>query len=276
MHGAYAGPALESHARAAEARGVRWLGILSLALMALSGAGVGFRLLALGRRTGQQPELLMGLGLVLVAVLGGPLAFLGRLPAWVGTPAGDAVFAAGLAAVQTGIAMFGVFTWLVFRRDALWATLLLVWLVGALGVEWLGLLQASARGATLEEILPHTRPWGVAIVVTVALAFGWTAWEALAHHARLRRQLALGLADPVVANRLWLWAVAGFATLALCAVIAASMLAGLAPLRHPLPLAAIGLAGLSASACWTLAFLPPAWSLAAVQRRAAAAPATSA
>jgi hypothetical protein len=255
---------------------VRWLGILSLVLMALSGAGVGFRLLALGRRTGQQPELLMGLGLVLVAVLGGPLAFLGRLPAWVGTPAGDVVFAAGLAAVQTGIALFGVFTWLVFRRDALWATLLLVWLVGALGVEWLGLLQASSRGATLEEILPHTRPWGVAIVVSVALAFGWTGGEALAHHARLRRRLPLGLADPVVANRMGLWAVAGFATLVLCAVIAASMLAGLAPLRHPLPLAAIGLAGLSASACWTLAFLPPAWYLAAVQRRAAAAAATSA
>jgi hypothetical protein len=39
----------------------------------------------------------------------------------------------------------------------------------------------------------------------------------------MRRQLALGLGDPVVANRLLLWALSGFATVTLCAVLAASM-----------------------------------------------------
>lgn len=246
---------------------MRALGILSLATMALAGVIVGFRLLALGRRTRQQPELLMGLGLVGVAVLGGPLAFVGRLPALVATPLGDGLFAVGLAATQTGIALFCVFTWLVFRRDALWATLLLVLAVGALGVEWLGLLHASARGTTMEEILPHTRPWGVAIVSTLALAFAWTGCEAWTYHRRLRRQLALGLGDPVVANRMGLWATAGFATVLLCGVIAACMLAGLAPLRHPIPLVALALSSLCASTCWLLAFVPPASYLAAVRRR---------
>jgi hypothetical protein len=249
---------------------MRALGILSLAAMAASGVIVGFRLLALGRRTQQQPELLMGLGLVGVAVLGGPLAFVGRLPALVATPLGDGLFAVGLAATQTGIALFCVFTWLVFRRDSLWATLLLVLAVGALGVEWLGLLHASARGTTMEEILPHTRPWGVAIVATLALAFAWTGCEAWAYHQRLRRQLALGLGDPVVANRMLLWAAAGFATVLMCGAIAACMLAGLAPLRHPLPLVAIALSSLCASACWLLAFFPPASYLTALRRRGAA------
>ena len=249
---------------------MRVVGILSLAIMASSGVIVGFRLLALGRRTRQQPELLMGLGLVLVAVLGGPLAFVGRLPALVSTPFGDGLFAAGLAATQTGIALFCVFTWLVFRQGTLWATLLLVLAVGALGVEWLGLLHASARGRTLEEILPHTRPWGVAIVSTLALAFGWTGCEAWAYHHRLRRQLALGLGDPIVANRMRLWAIAGFSTVLLCGVIAACMLAGLAPLRHPIPLVALALSSLCASTCWLLAFVPPASYLAALRRRAAA------
>ena len=248
---------------------MRVLGILSLASMALSGGVVGWRLLALGRRTRQQPELLMGLGLLLVAVLGGPLAAVGRLPALLGTAPGDVVFAVGLAATQLGIALFCAFTWRVFRSDELWATLLLVGLVGALGVEWLGLLHASARGATMEEILPHTRPWAIAIVTSLALAFGWTAGESFAHYRRLRRQRALGLGDPVVANRLLLWAIAGFATVLLCAVIGASMGAGLAPLRHGLPLAAIGSAALCASTCWTLAFLPPAWYLAALRGRSA-------
>jgi hypothetical protein len=245
------------------------LGILSLASMALSGGVVGLRLLALGRRTRQQPELLMGLGLLLVAVLGGPLAAVGRLPGLLATPLGDVVFAVGLAATQLGIALFCAFTWRVFRSDSLWATLLLLGVAGALGAEWLGLLNASSRASTMEEILPHTRPWAIAIVTTLALAFGWTGGESLAHYRRLLRQRAVGLGDAVVANRMLLWAIAGFATVLLCAVIGACMLAGLAPLRHALPLTAIGAAALCASTCWTLAFLPPASYLAAVRGRIA-------
>jgi hypothetical protein len=246
---------------------MRAFGILALATMAASGVIVGFRLLALGRRTGELPERLLGLGLVGVAVLGGPLAFVGRLPSLVATPIGDGLFAMGLAATQTGIALFGVFTWLVFRQGSLWATLLLVWLAGALGIEWLGLLHASAGGSTLEEILPHTRPWGVAIVATLALSFAWSGAEAWACRRRLGRQLALGLGDPVVANRMLLWAAGALATVLMCGAIASCMLAGLAPLRHPLPLAAIALSSLCASACWLLAFLPPASYLAALRRR---------
>jgi hypothetical protein len=48
------------------------------------------------------------------------------------------------------------------------------------------------------------------------------------------------------------------------------MWAGLAPLRHALPLTVIGAAALGASACWTLAFLPPPAYLEAVRRRFAA------
>jgi hypothetical protein len=92
----------------------------------------------------------------------------------------------------------------------------------------------------MAEILPHTPPWGIAIVVTLALVFAWTAAQSLAYHAMLRGRVALGIADPVVANRVLLWAIAGIATVVLYAVIAASMLAGLAPMQHALPLCAIG------------------------------------
>jgi hypothetical protein len=248
---------------------MRWLGIVSLACMATSGGVVGLRLALLGLRTRQPPERLVGLALLLVALLGGPLAAIGRLPALLGTPLGDGVFALGLAATQLGIALFGAFTARVFRPDALWATLLLLLLAGALGAEWHGLVAASARGRTMEEILPHTGPFAIAIVTTLGLVFAWSGAESLAHHGRMRRQLALGLGDPVVANRLLLWALSGFATVALSAVLAACMHAGLAPMRHPLPLALIGGAALLASACWTLAFLPPAAYLDALRRRAA-------
>jgi hypothetical protein len=120
----------------------------------------------------------------------------------------------------------------------------------------------------MEEILPHTRPWGIAIVGTLALVFAWTGAESLGCWAKLRRRAALGLADPVVANRMLLWSVAGFATVVLSVVIALSMHAGLAPLRHPLPLAAIGSAAMIASVCWALVFLPPAAYLERLRRGA--------
>jgi hypothetical protein len=247
------------------------IGVLSLGVMAVVSAVVGFRLLALGWRTRQQPELLIALGLLLALFVGAPLATLGRIPGIALTPLGSLAFASGLVGVQLGIAFFCIFNWLVFRRDALWATALMAFLVGLCGVEWLGIVHASASGDTLATVLPRTRPWGIAIVATVAAVFGWSGCESFAHYRRLRRQLALGLGDPVVANRIGLWAVAGFATLGLCAVIAGCMAAGQAPLQQPLPLAAIAVAALAASTCWTLAFLPPEAYLASIRRRAAAA-----
>jgi hypothetical protein len=209
----------------------------------------------------------MGLGLLLASVIGGPVAALGRSPGWVATPLGDTLLGVGLGAAQLGIALFAAFTWRVFRRDSLWATVLVVAIAGALGIEWLGLVTASAQGRTMEEILPYTRPWGIAIVSTLALVFAWTGAESLVYCEKLRRRLALGLGDPVVANRVLLWAIAAAATVILCLLIAACMLAGQAPLRHGLPLAAIGTAAVVASTCWTLAFLPPAAYLALLRRR---------
>jgi len=251
------------------------IGLLSLALMGVVGVVVGFRLLRLGRRTGEQPEMLIALGLLLATVVGAPLSAVGRAPGIALTPAGNVVFACGMVAVQMGIAFFSLFTWHVFRREALWATAGMAFLVALCGVEWLGIVSASASGDTLEVVLPRTRPWGIAIVCTLSAVFAWTGLESLVHHRRLRRRLALGLADPVVTNRMWLWSVSGFATVGLGTVIAACMLAGLAPLGHALPQVAICAAALTSSACWTLAFLPPAAYRDSIRRRAEAAGAGS-
>ena len=117
----------------------------------------------------------------------------------------------------------------------------------------------------------HDPRGSAAAHATLGFVFAWSGAESFARYARLRRQLALGLADPVVADRILLWAIAGFATVVLCAAIAACMLAGLAPLAHPLPLAAIAATALCSSLCWTLAFLPPAAYLARVRARRAVA-----
>lgn len=247
------------------------LGIASLGLMAIVGVIVGGRLLALARRTRGFPELAIGLGLLLLAVVGGPLAAIGRLPALVGTATGDLLFATGLAVVQAGIGLFFAFNWRVFRPHSRLAAAAVAAAGLALALEWLGLVRASAGGRTMEEILPHTRPFGIAIVLTLAAAFAWTAFESFAWWSRLRKRTEIGLADPVVADRMRLWGAAGVAVATLCAVLALSMAMGLAPMRHAVPLGCIALAAIVASVCWTLAFLAPASYREGVRARAARA-----
>lgn len=246
---------------------MRLLGILALSALGLVGSVVGARLLMLAHRTRQLPELWIGLGLVLITVGGAPLSSIGRLPTLVRTPVGDALFATGLLLALCGIELLFVFTWKVFRPAAGWARTLVVLAALALGAQFAGILYGSQLGQTLEQIVPHTRPWALGTVSTVALSFAWTAAEALPYHARLRRRLALGLADAVVVNRMLLWGVSGIAAAVLCAVLASTMLAGQAPLRDPLPLAVIGVAGTFASCTWYLAFLPPEAWLRFVRRR---------
>lgn len=251
---------------------MRAVGIGALALLGLVGAVVGERLLRLSRRTRQLPEQAIGLGLVLITVIGAPMSAAGRLPALVSTPLGDGLFGLGLASALGGIALLFVFTWRVFRPDAEWAKGVVGLAALAACIDWLGLVLASQRGQTLDEILPHTRPWSLAIVGLVALAFVWSSAESLRYHARLRRRLALGLADPVVVNRFLLWGISGVATVVMLGMIVACILAGQAPLRDPLPMTAIAAAGNVASASWYLAFLPPPGYLRWVRRRATILP----
>jgi hypothetical protein len=248
---------------------VQVVGIAALCSLLAVGTAVGIRLLLVARRTRRAPELAIGLGLLCITVLGTPLSATGRLPGLVGTPTGDILFGVGLAVALLGIELVWLFTWLVFRRDAAWAKALVGLAALALAAEGIGLMTASSRGSTMDEILPHTRPWAIAIVATVAAAFAWSAMESLRYHARLRRRLALGLADPVVVDRFALWTLSGLATVGVCTGIVGSMLAGFAPLRDAVPLVAIAAAGLTASISWYLAFLPPAAYLGWVRRRSA-------
>jgi hypothetical protein len=238
--------------------------------MAVVGAVVARRLVLVARRTRGLPELAMGLGLLLVAVLGGPLVAAARLPGMVSTTLGDLLFGGGVLFAITGIGFMYVFTWRVFRPNQGWAKAVLGGAAATLVVAWLGLVHGNAQGTTLAEILPHTRPWGIAVVGLVAGAFLWTGIESLCYYAALRRRLALGMSDPVVVNRFFLWTVSSFAVTALCSVIVGAMLTGGAPMNDPLPLTSIGLASIVVSVAWYLAFLPPDRYLQFVRRRAAA------
>lgn len=254
--------------------GVRFVVIASLSTMGLVGVFVGLRLLLLARHTRQLPETLMGIGLMIMAVLGGPLASAARMPGLVGTELGDKLFAVGIGLVQLGIACFYAFTWQVFRKHSTAALLFLVLVCVACGAVGHGLVAASI-GDTMDAIYLNTRPWAMAVVGLVGVAFVWTAFEALAYHRKLSRRLALGLAEPEVANRFWLWGVGALGTSSLCGVMLVPMSQGIPPLQSPTILAIMGFASAVNSTCWFFAFFPPRAYLAHVRARSATAVAAS-
>ncbi len=236
---------------------MRLLGLASLGCFLLMGAVVGARLVALARRTRGAPEFLAGMGLLCLAVLAHPFSALGRLPGLMGTPAGTTLFGIGLGTTAAGIGLVYAFTWKVFRPADRWAAAVVALAAGLATLECAGLLWATSGGGTMQEVLPRARPWTIAICLTLSGGFGWTAIESLAYHAKLRRRLALGLADPVVVDRVRLWGLSGLTAGVLGAHIAWLAWRGGMVLHDPSALLVTSLAGIATSVLWYLAFLPP-------------------
>jgi hypothetical protein len=246
---------------------MRFAAIVPVLIFLVVCTTVGVRLLLLARRTRQIPELAIGLGLVLISLFGMPCCALGRMPRFLGTGVGNGIFSVGAILLGVGISLFFVFTWSVFRRGSRWAAALVIASSLALLVIPVGQILAGSQGSSLSEILPRTRPWAVALVAMLALAFAWGGLESLRYYRMLRRRLALGLADPVIANRFLLWTLAGGSAVLLCAYNIAFLLAGSSVIVDTAGLYTVAVTGSMLSATWYLTFLPPEAYLRLVRRR---------
>ena len=246
---------------------MRWIAIVPMSLYLLVATAVGLQLVRLARRTRQLPELALGLGLTCVALLGQPVAALGRVPALIGTPIGDALFSGGLVIALFGIWLLFLFTCSVFRPRARWAHALVgVAAIGLAGAA-AGLISVGIGETDMRAAFAKTRPYAVAIVAMVAVCFLWNGIESPRYAHMLRRRLALGLADPVLLDRFQLWGVVGVSTTLMCAVLGGCMVAGLPPLTEPVPLSITASMSTVASVAWYLSFLPPRRYLDSVRRR---------
>lgn len=228
---------------------------------------VGGRLMILSRRTRQAPELLVGAGLLLMGGLWNPLVAIGRQATQLADPLREGLVVAGALCAIVGTASMALFISRVFRPGVAWARALVILLA-------LGLLAAFAGqglGSSWPYYVRHeSGPWLVATWLVVA-TYGWGGLEAWRQHRMFVRRRALGLVDPVVADRLrlWVWTMAS-------AFLAAGM-AGVCQARGiPMVGTAIGLfltlaVAPFAAGCMWFAFIPPASYLAWVRRRAGAA-----
>jgi hypothetical protein len=163
---------------------------------------VSIPLLRRGARSGERPERMLGSAFLLFGIS----YFFYQLPM---IPTFSALWVefTVIARLTTaaGLILIAFFTRLVFRRDALWAkwmargcTLLLIAGITVSFIEgdWEGYRPLSSAGFWLEWI-GLTAP-GI-----------WVAVEGFANHRRAAKRMALGLCDPMVANRFLIWGLFG-------------------------------------------------------------------
>lgn len=225
---------------------------LSVVVLILTALAVAIKTGALWLRTRGLPELLMTLYLSCATVIGYPLAIaMSLIPAsesWQIHVAAQGVTAIGWTALL-------LFTWNVFRRDAVWAG----WLVGLVVLSIVAVVGMyvhevmSPAPRTPQEIPGFT----ASLSVPVSITYFWTAIEAFAYHAQLKRRLRLGLVEPSVANRTLLWGLMSLSSgIALC-INVAGLLVGL--YMSPPIVVISSILGLVQAICLFLGFHAPKW-----------------
>jgi len=224
---------------------VLWISLAVIAGLALLGG----RLLVLAGRSGELPELILGLFFLMVGPLGYlPLFLLSVFP----DLRPDQVLLARATAhtgITLAVALMAVFTWRVFRPDAAWATAFTLLLMAGLFAGYAD----SALAWDFQPSEPGSRGWLLRIGVR-GVVMAWTAWEPLRYWRLSRRRLTLGLADPLVTNRLLLWTLWAASILAIHLLGVANAWLDLGPARD----SARALLGVGCGLTIWLTFFPPA------------------
>ncbi len=229
---------------------------------------IGTRLLLLARRTGELPELLIGATLFLMGGIAYPMLSVARLAVGLPEPLRIGLGVSALVLNGVGSVCVAVFNWRVFRpgerraRSAVWA------MATVLSASFL--LQGLSAGGLTEAAL-WNRGLGLRLYMfLLGPPLAWASYESIRFHGLLARRVRLGLADPIVTDRMWLW---GISTLCAFILNLATSIAALffgidfaATAFGALMIAPLGL--VAAGGMW-LAFLPPTSYTRRVSARAA-------
>ncbi len=248
---------------------MKFLMVGSVLLCVLVGTLVGLKLFGIAARSRKLPEFAIGAGLFAYAALSQP-AFLAH----------HALGEEGSLGLRMGIVVVRVlayyatllglslFTWQVFGarshwRQALAASVALAASISAGLNIWANWLQLSASVP-----LPlHAR---IGMAPLYVLAFGWASLESLRYYRLMRRRRSLGLADPVVTNRFFVWGAGeGASSLVVLALFVAILTRSEISIADPFVSWFVVLAGLVNALVWWLTFAPPTSYLHWIRGRAA-------
>lgn len=221
---------------------------------------VAVRLLRLSRNTSRTPELYLGLGIG-CSVLGygfmiASMNLRGGHMMAPSTPLSTLLDFTGYLVHNAGVTATLMFVLNVFRPRQRWAQVLFAIAMLAL---WGGLAGVATRTRMGGDMIGHPA-WFMQYLIIWTYPL-WTTVESFRYYSLMRRRSALGLADPLLANRFLLWGTASLMTG--CTTWIASIPFAL----HAQPLllenwtpgirvATAGL-GLLTIACYALTFFPP-------------------
>ncbi len=184
-------------------------GVVILAQFVLA-AVVGVRLLRLPTTESMAPERLLGLFFVVGQFAGGALVTAayagwqahgsGTSPTWV-----VQTHAVGQLLMGVGYSCLIAFTWRTFSRDQAWAMGLCGLGVAAMCASYAGRVTVEGFAISVDPGFHHWLAYGVRMAALV-----WMGTAAVFYWLQMRRRMKLGLADPLVTNRLALWAIFAF------------------------------------------------------------------
>jgi hypothetical protein len=242
----------------------------AIGIFVLAASVVGLRLLVVGRRTGQLPELLVGVGFSLIGLLGYPLAMLSGFGRGAVAEVHTGMWIAGVILMNAGLSCLYAFTARVFRAQQLWASALVAALtlgnVGAAFGTWLVLRDAAPDALSYQV----TAFWSIVGQLSSGAGFAWIGIESWLQFAMSRRRRALGLADAVVTNRFLLFVLFAASAMGMNVANSWAIAAGVSAVESVPVQLTMTILGLVASGSMYLAFLPAPAYRRWIERKAAA------
>jgi hypothetical protein len=229
----------------------------SILLCAVVGTLVGLKLLRIAAHSRKFPELAVGVALFTYAAVSQPAVLVYQgLGEETSLGLRMAIVVARVLAFYVTLVGLSLFTWQVFGAESRWRQVLVA------GVAVTGLICGAASvWATwlkLSAGVPVPLYGRLGMIPHFVLAFSWVSLESLHYYALMRKRRALGLADPVVTNRFFVWGAGeGVASLVVFALLAAMLRRGEISPSDPFVSWFVTLAGLVNALVWWLTFTPP-------------------
>jgi hypothetical protein len=234
-------------------------------------------LLGRARRRRDLAPFLLGVNLLFAMGFGYLLCSAGMAAAFLSQQGSPRLIAgllgAGYAATILGLVAALIFQWRVFWPGERWPLALMAAFLCAMVVGWIG--YAASGGLATGR---YQGGWVWLLYAGMLATNLWVGIEPLVYHAKLRKRVPLGLAEPLVADRFLLW---GLGSLARAAMILMGPLSELALDRlgadarlsyASVVLVAASLLGLATSVAYWLTFNPTAAYARWAERRYRAQP----
>jgi hypothetical protein len=236
---------------------IKIVSLAGLALSMLTSLVVGIRVFALWRKTRKLPELLLSVALLCTGFFAYALGTLGKLLLSGSPELRSTLTLIGLGTECVGVASLTAFADRVFHPNRGWARGVTVSLLSLIALGVCGEI-ASGQYMRYADAEVISGPWVPLGLLARGLGPAWLSLECFRYYGKLKKQLALGLASPLVVHRVLLWGIGiGASALGYATSILHRLVYGTGLRAHDWAIGMVSFLALIASVCIGFAFFPP-------------------